>query len=309
MDAIVLFSHGSLLCGSGEALRRHALRLKARGAAPVVEIGYLNYCEPLFAEAVAHCVEAGAARILVVPYFLVPGYFVKVDLPRVVSEVQASFPALEFQIAEPIGFDARLADALIASARSARTSETWRDDLRNAPQHCRNSPDCPLFSTKDCPHVLPDQETKSESQAKSPAAASDKPDHDRYHNLDPAKSALLIMVHGSPRPIANAAMFWVVELVRQSNVFPVVEVGFMECNEPNIPCAIDACVAKGVERILAVPYFLHTGTHVADDLPTLLEQGQERYPQIEFLLGDYLGNSEQLTDVLEQRIQDANNQR
>lgn len=115
-------------------------------------------------------------------------------------------------------------------------------------------------------------------------------------------TALLVMVHGSPRPIANADMFRVVEIIRSRNAFPIVEVGFMECNEPDIPTAIETCVRGGATTIIAVPYFLHTGTHVADDLPTLLEEAQIRHPQIEFRMGTYLGNEPQLSDILADRI-------
>ena len=116
--------------------------------------------------------------------------------------------------------------------------------------------------------------------------------------------ALLVMVHGSPRPIANADMFRVVETLKSrpgAERFPIVEVGFMECNEPNIPEAIDRCVAAGATRVVAVPYFLHTGTHVCDDLPTLLEEAQERHPNVEFRMGDYLGLSARLTEILADR--------
>ena len=119
------------------------------------------------------------------------------------------------------------------------------------------------------------------------------------------KTALLVMVHGSPRPVANEDMFAVVEDVRARGRFPIVAVGFMECNEPNIPDAIDGCVAEGATRIVAVPYFLHTGTHVCDDLPTLLEEAQARHPQVEFLLGDYLGLSPRVSDLLAARAADA----
>ena len=115
--------------------------------------------------------------------------------------------------------------------------------------------------------------------------------------------ALLVMVHGSPRPIANQDMFRVVEVIKGRGAFPIIEVGFMECNEPDIPTAIASCVAQGATEVIAVPYFLHTGTHVADDLPTLLEQARERYPQVEFRMGDYLGRSERLTDILAYRVQ------
>lgn len=113
------------------------------------------------------------------------------------------------------------------------------------------------------------------------------------------------MVHGSPRPVANEEMYRVVEVVKSKGAFPIVEVGFMECNEPTIPDAIDSCVGQGVQEILAVPYFLHTGTHVADDLPTLLEEGRERHPTVDFRMGAYLGRAEIMTDILGARTLSA----
>jgi len=122
-------------------------------------------------------------------------------------------------------------------------------------------------------------------------------------------SALVVLVHGSPRPVANADMFAVVEAFKARPdaraAFPVVEVGFMECNEPTIPDAIDRCVAQGAQRVVAVPYFLHTGTHVCDDLPTLLEEAQTRHPGVTFALGDYVGLSPRLTDLLARRAEEA----
>jgi sirohydrochlorin ferrochelatase len=115
------------------------------------------------------------------------------------------------------------------------------------------------------------------------------------------KQALLVMVHGSPRPVANNDMFAVVDVVRERGAYPIVEVGFMEINEPSIPEAIERCVAQGAERVLAVPYFLHTGNHVTDDLPTLLEAAQTQYPHVQFLMGDYLGHDPLLAAVIAER--------
>ncbi|MBC8103810.1 MAG: CbiX/SirB N-terminal domain-containing protein [Cytophagales bacterium] len=121
--------------------------------------------------------------------------------------------------------------------------------------------------------------------------------------------ALLVMVHGSPRPVANEDMFRVVEQFRRrpdaAARFPIVEVGFMECNEPSIPEAIDRCVGGGAATVTAVPYFLHTGTHVCDDLPTLLEEARERHPHVTFRMGDYLGLSPKLTSLLAARADEA----
>ncbi len=153
MNALLLFSHGSLLCGAGEALDAHAARLRQTGEWDMVVVGYLNYSAPTFAEAVAECAAHGATRILVLPFFLVPGYFVTHSLPQCLEAAQAAHPGLAFTVAEAIGFDTGLADALIASAQSPLGPGEWRDDLAAAARGCRARPDCPLYGTPDCPRV------------------------------------------------------------------------------------------------------------------------------------------------------------
>lgn len=153
MDALVLFSHGSLLCGAGEALDAHAAALEARGLFSFVRVGYLNYSEPTFLQAVAQCEAAGATRIVVVPFFLIPGYFVTKSLPDQIAAAQAQFPELEFAVAPALGFDERLADALIESAREPLGPSAWRGDLLAAARGCRARSDCPLYGTPNCPRV------------------------------------------------------------------------------------------------------------------------------------------------------------
>jgi len=117
-----------------------------------------------------------------------------------------------------------------------------------------------------------------------------------------SKAALLVMVHGSPRSVANNDMFAVVDVIKERGIFPVVKVGFMECNEPTIPEAIAECVAEGATSVTAVPYFLHVGTHVADDLPTLLEEAREAYPEVTFALGRHIGESAIVSEILSARV-------
>ncbi len=153
MDALILFSHGSLLCGAGEALDAHAERLRRTGDWPWVGVGYMNYSEPTFAQAVADAVSSGATRIVVLPFFLVPGYFVTQTLPQQLEAVKADYPQLEFVVADALGYDVSLADALIASALDPLGPDRWRDDLTAAARGCRARPDCPLYATPNCPRV------------------------------------------------------------------------------------------------------------------------------------------------------------
>lgn len=122
---------------------------------------------------------------------------------------------------------------------------------------------------------------------------------------DHSNTALLVMVHGSPRPVANDDMYEVVQMVREQPIFLTVEVGFMECNEPTIPVAIANCVAHDAQRIIAVPYFLHLGNHVTEDLPILLEQAQADYPSVEFLIGDWLGHDPAIENIMWDRFNET----
>lgn len=151
-DAIILFSHGSVLCGAGENLREIAERLRASGNENrIVEIGYLNYSEPHFEDAFARCVEQGATRITVVPYFLVAGKFVKVDLPREIERVRQKYPNVEVQVADAMKDHLALGDALLDCARRAKPPGEWRNLWNNASQFCRANPQCPLWNTPRCP--------------------------------------------------------------------------------------------------------------------------------------------------------------
>lgn len=291
-DAIILFSHGSLLCGAGEPLRRIAQHMRERGDAPTIEIGYLNYSEPPFDVAVDRCIVAGASRIVVAPYFLVPGKFVTADLPPAIARAAARHPQVEICTAPPLGVHPALAAALMQCAACAIPPAQWRDLQRTAPQFCRATSACPLYGTERCPATNEGEAPPEVTGRRAPAAL----------DIQNVKTALIIMVHGSPRAESNDTMYEVANMVRSSGQFATVEAGFLECNTPTIGEAIDRCAANGVARIVAVPYFLHAGKHVVADLPTLLEAGMRRHPGLEFLLGDFLGHDLAIADVLRDRV-------
>ena len=91
--------------------------------------------------------------MVVVPYFLVPGKFVRVDLPAQIASARERWPDMEFVIAPPIGFDEALADALLDLAAEARNSERWREDIERATGYCEADPRCPLHGSPRCSRV------------------------------------------------------------------------------------------------------------------------------------------------------------
>jgi len=114
-------------------------------------------------------------------------------------------------------------------------------------------------------------------------------------------TALLLLAHGSPRASANAALERLAGRLRERSEFQHVAVGYLECNEPSIPESIDLCAAAGATEIVVVPWFLHIGTHVAQDLPDFLRQGEERHPGVVIRLSDYVGLAPMVADLLADR--------
>ena len=290
----LLFSHGSLLCGSEQTILRHCRELEAATNWERVRPGFMNYSEPTFEAAVAEFAADGFEKIIIAPYFLVPGKFVRVDLPQRVEAAVKAYPHLVFEVAKPLGADLRLVIAIGNHAYKSLPSSAWRRPLEEIRAHCRNRTDCPLYDPSICPMIIPDGQF-SKSQTNS----------SEYLKIDPRKTALLVMVHGSPRETANKPMFEVIDLIQQKSMFRHVEAGFMECNSPDIPTAISRCVESGADTIIAVPYFLHVGNHVAEDLPTLLEEASLKYPRIRFGMSNYLGSSDEVTALIAQRAEEA----
>lgn len=115
-------------------------------------------------------------------------------------------------------------------------------------------------------------------------------------------TAILLMGHGSRVAEANEALYRIAEMVGQQGGFAIVEVAFREQHPPNIQAGIDACVARGAQRILLYPYFLYAGAHVLEDLPEELAVAARRHPGLELVLGTPLGVHPKLAEIVCERI-------
>lgn len=148
--ALVLFSHGSTLCGAGRALYGHAERLRSTGEWAAVEVGFLNFSKPVFGDVVDDLVGRGYRTIVVVPYFLVAGKFVREDLAEEIARAGTRHPEVDFRVARAVGYDPALAEILWELARRASPPVRWRADLLAAAESCEGRADCPLYGRPPC---------------------------------------------------------------------------------------------------------------------------------------------------------------
>ncbi|MEZ4866459.1 MAG: sirohydrochlorin chelatase [Caldilineaceae bacterium] len=240
-SAVILAGHGSLRSDSGRAMLQIAERLREQGVAPVVEAGFLNYSQPTLAEAAAGCVAQGATSVIVQPYFLIEGHYVRHDLPQAVRTIATEHAGVRFTIAEVLGYHPALAK--LAQQRLAAVDPT------------------------------PNGHTN-----------------------------LLFVAHGTPLPEANAPIRQVLRRVQQTLGYQQAQVAYLDCNQPDIPTAIDQALATAGAALTILPYFLHLGRHVREDLPALFAAARERHPYATIRVAHHLDYDRHLVEVTAERI-------
>lgn len=121
-------------------------------------------------------------------------------------------------------------------------------------------------------------------------------------NVVEERIGILIISHGSPRAEANqgfeALVSRVASRLQPADVLPA----FFSIVRPDIPDQVAAMAARGVQRILLLPYFLYSGQHVTVDIPALLDQCRSRFPDLALEVLPNLENDPVLEDLLVERL-------
>jgi sirohydrochlorin ferrochelatase len=113
-NGIIIVDHGSRLEASNRMLEEVAELFARRFAQqyPIVEPAHMELAEPSIATAYARCVERGATRIVVCPFFLGPGKHWNQDIPRLTADAAANHPGTTHHVTRPLGIDDLILDLL-----------------------------------------------------------------------------------------------------------------------------------------------------------------------------------------------------
>lgn len=105
--------------------------------------------------------------------------------------------------------------------------------------------------------------------------------------------SLLIIAHGSRRAASNDEVRALANAVRAQpeQSYDHVNAAFLELAEPGISAGLAALVAQGATDIVAFPYFLAAGTHVAQDIPAAIAEFAAQHPGVNVRLTPHLGAS------------------
>ncbi|KAF8647417.1 hypothetical protein HU200_065379 [Digitaria exilis] len=102
-DAIVIVDHGSRRHESNLMLNHFVEMFRTRTGYNIVEPAHMELAEPTIKDAFRKCVQQGASRIIVSPYFLSPGRHWKQDIPALAAEASKEHSNIPYIVTAPLG--------------------------------------------------------------------------------------------------------------------------------------------------------------------------------------------------------------
>jgi sirohydrochlorin ferrochelatase len=117
ITALLLIAHGSRQPEANDDLYHVAAALRKRGN--VVVESFLELADPDIDGGGRRCVEEGAGRVVLVPYFLSAGVHVQRDLSDARDRLARRYPHVEFRLAEPLGRHPLLLEIVAQRAEEA----------------------------------------------------------------------------------------------------------------------------------------------------------------------------------------------
>lgn len=108
--AVILLGHGSRVQDAGEDLKKVACQLKEKYKYSIVEICFMSRWGPHFSAVLDKCIQQKASKILVIPYFLLKGLHMVLDIPEMLQKKAREYPEVKIIMGKHLGFDESIVD-------------------------------------------------------------------------------------------------------------------------------------------------------------------------------------------------------
>ncbi|KAL8266389.1 hypothetical protein R6Q59_003733 [Mikania micrantha] len=111
-DGLIIVDHGSRRKESNLMLNEFVAMFAEKTGYPIVEPAHMELAEPSIRDAFRLCVQQGANRVIVSPFFLFPGRHWHQDIPSLTAEAAKDYPGVSYMITAPLGLHPLLMDVV-----------------------------------------------------------------------------------------------------------------------------------------------------------------------------------------------------
>ena len=110
--------------------------------------------------------------------------------------------------------------------------------------------------------------------------------------------AVIVFAHGSRDPLWRQPVQAVAQAIAARDPSCTVRCAYLELCTPDLPSTIAAMAAQGITQVGIVPMFLGTGRHAREDLPRMVEELSQAFPQMRLHLSPPIGEDERMTALM-----------
>lgn len=103
VTGVIVVDHGSRREASNQMLLAATQAFASKSEYSIVEPAHMELAQPDIAAAFDRCVQRGAVRVIVFPYFLSPGRHWSQDIPSLVTAAAAKHPGVSWLVTAPFG--------------------------------------------------------------------------------------------------------------------------------------------------------------------------------------------------------------
>ncbi len=115
--------------------------------------------------------------------------------------------------------------------------------------------------------------------------------------------AVLFIGHGSRVSEANEELLRFTRQLAVKFDTLITETCFLEWAFPNVLQGMELCIKQGAKRILLLPIMLFAAGHAKIDIPMVLAQARQKYPNVEFIYETPLGVDKGILPILSELLQ------
>lgn len=118
------------------------------------------------------------------------------------------------------------------------------------------------------------------------------------NNFANSKMGVVLFAHGSRDPLWRLPIDAVA--LHMTERWPGISVAcaFLELTTPDLASTVEALMMQGKTHVRIVPMFLGVGRHAREDLPQLVSELVEAYPQVRFELLPAIGEHPDMTRLM-----------
>lgn len=96
-----------------------------------------------------------------------------------------------------------------------------------------------------------------------------------------AQPSLILFAHGARDPRWKEPFLRLQQLTQAQRPDITVSLAFLELMEPRLPELVKQLVQDGCKEVTVVPIFFGQGGHVLRDLPVMVDQLKQDYPDVD----------------------------